>query len=165
MITQEILKTRYLYSEKEKGLVWDTPDNFRQKNGKTLGTNRPDGYLSANIDKKMYLIHRLVWLYHYGEFPNGFIDHIDGDKTNNTIDNLRDVTPEESNRNIPKPADNTSGVVGVSWSTHANMWLSRINHEKRTINLGYFKDFEDAVSARKQAEVNYKYHSNHGREL
>ena len=165
MITQDILKTKFTYCEKSKGLVWDTADNYLQKNGVVLGTKRPAGYMSANIDKKMYLIHRLVWLYINGSFPKGFIDHIDGNKQNNSIDNLRDVTPEESNKNLPTPTDNTSGVIGVSWSNHGNMWLARINNNKKTVNLGYFKDFEDAVSARKQAEVNYGYHENHGRVL
>ena len=164
MITKDILASKFIYSEEDQGLVWNTKDNFRKKNGSILGTERPDGYLSANIDKKMYLVHRLVWLMHNGKFPDGMIDHIDGDKTNNTISNLRVVSPETSNRNMPTPKDNTSGHIGVSWSVHADMWLARINHKRKTINLGYFKDFEDAVSARKQAEVNYEYHTNHGRE-
>lgn len=165
IVSQSLLLEMFSYNESEDNLVWDTVGKNSGKNGEIAGTLRCDGYYSIAVKGSLYLVHRLIWMYEYGCFPDGFIDHVDGNKSNNHISNLRDVTPEESNRNMPKPKDNTSGVIGVSWSKHANMWLARINHKKKTINLGYFKDFEDAVSARKEAEVNYKYHKNHGRDM
>ena len=120
------------------------------------------GYYTGAILGKLYLAHRIIWLLCHNEWPHYLIDHIDGNRLNNSIGNLRVVSYEESSRNVGKRSDNTSGVTGVN-RTQSNKWFSRIVHEGKKIHLGTFESFEEAVLKRKEAEVKYGYHKNHGR--
>lgn len=123
------------------------------------------GYRILCFEGVKYGYHRFAWFLYFGYFPKGYIDHIDGDTANNSIINLRDVTPEESAKNRGQRYDNTSGCQGVSWNKNLKKWVSYISHNKKRLILGYFKDLSEAVSARKKAEVKYKYHKNHSRLL
>lgn len=102
---------------------------------------------------------------HYGEWPSQFLDHVNGDPTDNRIANLREVTNQENCKNKSINRNNKSGVIGVFFYDHGGYqyWVAYIRAEGRHIGLGYFKRYEDAVAARKQAEIDYGYHHNHGR--
>ncbi len=82
--------------EYRDGAVYWTSSNTNVVSGRRAGRQRPDGYRHIQIDGKKYLEHRVVWKLVHGEWPVGWIDHIDRDKSNNSIENLRDVTPSES---------------------------------------------------------------------
>ena len=84
-----------------------------------------------------------------------FFDHINGDKTDNRLANLRDVTRLENARNMPRPKNNTSGVLGVSWSKSHGKWAARIKVEGRKLSAGHFDKFEDACAARRAANVTF----------
>ena len=132
--------------------------------GREAGTLRCQGYKDIQINGKSYGAHRLVWLWIYKKFPDNQIDHIDGDEANNHISNLRDVTHRENARNKRIPRNNKSGVIGVSWYRHTQRWRVQINtstQKKKTI--GYFKSKSEAIRARKEAELEFGYHQNHGR--
>ena len=90
------------------------------------------------------------------------IDHIDGVRHNNEVENLRLVSSSENSKNTSKRADNTSGSVGV-YLTRAKKWAAQIGVSKNVIPLGTFADKDDAIAARKAAEVKYGFHQNHGR--
>ena len=107
--------------------------------------------------------HRYAWAYVYGYFPKVDIDHINGIKNDNRICNLRLAPFGENNRNVKKPTTNTSGTIGVSYLSKSNSWRAYIWKEGKQVSLGQYKEKEDAISARKKAEVEYKYHKNHGR--
>lgn len=86
--------------------------------GESVGYLGTHGYYSAGIGNMKYLLHRVVWQLFYGDIPDGFhIDHIDGDKTNNKIENLRCIPREKNIRNCRKSVNNTSGVTGVNLKT------------------------------------------------
>ena len=99
------------------------------------------------------LMHRLVM-----SCPDGYdVDHIGGDETrnDNRKNNLRIATRSENAKNSKLNANNTSGVTGVGWSNYKKKWRARITINYKTVNLGWFDDFDDAVKARKEAEEKY----------
>lgn len=136
--------------------------------GKVAGSIKKDSgrrIVAISVDRvtAMYRASRLVWAYHHGVWPSLHIDHIDGNKGNDRIENLRDVPRKENNKNLPTPIVNTSGVMGVSWSKAASKWRAQINFAGRQVHLGLFDQFSDAAKARKRAERKFGYHPNHGR--
>lgn len=110
------------------------------------------GYQKISIDGKQYLTHRLAFLYIHSYFPEHGIDHIDHDKLNNRIDNLREASQQCNQRNCGNPKDNSSGVKGVSWGKHDNKWYARIAINYKHKYLGYYVDFDDAACARLAGE-------------
>lgn len=120
-------------------------------------------YLTVNINATKFWAHRIVWALVHGHWPDGTIDHIDGDTLNNRPGNLRDVPEVYNFRNQKLRATNTSGVMGVTWSKIRSRWVARINDGKERRFLGKFERFDDAVAARKAAEIQLGYHENHGR--
>lgn len=121
------------------------------------------GYRRGNLFKKTTPAHRVAFAIHYGKWPEGHIDHINGDRTDNRIKNLRDVTRAENQKNQKLRSDNASGTPGVGYCKANKGWRARINVNKKSITLGYFKTKAAAVSARKDAERLHGYHANHGR--
>jgi hypothetical protein len=95
-------------------------------------------------------VHRVIWKLHTGNEPGAHLDHIDGDKLNNRIENLREVSAEENARNKPKPKNNRSGFKGVCWE-QGRGWKAYITAGGRQIKIGRFKRLEDAVAARHAA--------------
>lgn len=109
-------------------------------------------------------LHRLIWFYQTGEWPN-VIDHINGDKLDNRWENLRNVTQFENCRNVRRRKDNISGTTGVHWSKRRNKWIAKIqNEDGKTISLGSFSSKKEAIVVRKTAEIKYGYSSTHGRQ-
>lgn len=112
-------------------------------------------YKCGGIFGKTYLAHRVIWAIVSGEWPKFDIDHIDGNSLNNCIENLRDVTHRINCQNLKLPADNASGHIGVSWNKDACKWVSYITANGERISLGYFEWKEEAIQARKLAEIRY----------
>ena len=119
-------------------------------------------YIIINIGGKMHKSHRLAWLAFYGAWPKDGIDHINHIRSDNRIINLREATLAENGKNRTLGKNNKSGVYGVSWDNERNKWVSNIKVNSKTIFLGRFDSFFNAVCARKSAEVKYGFHSNHG---
>lgn len=121
------------------------------------------GYRSGYILGYYYLHHRVVWLWHHGKWPKE-IDHVKGKRTSNNLSSLREVSRRENRRNSAISKRNTSGCTGVSFLKKKEKWRAYITIDSKQIHLGYFKNFEEAVKARKEAEIKYGFHENHGRE-
>lgn len=135
----------------------------RIKVGSTAGTKRPDGYLQVRHCGKLYLVHRIIWEMHHGEIADGDeIDHINHNKLDNRIENLRLVTRNENQMNRPMQYNNTSGVNGVDWNARNGKWRARIRVFGKEIHLGYFNNINDAKKAKHLADVKYGFHDNHG---
>ena len=105
----------------------------------------------------------MIWAHFYGEWPTDEIDHINGNRNDNRIKNLRQVSRQENSRNMAAPSSNTSGVVGVCFCNTRMMWMSYINLMGKMRHLGFFNSFNDAVAKRKAAERQFGFHKNHGR--
>jgi len=129
----------------------------------SIAGNIDGEYLRIVIDKKIYLAHRLAWFYQTGIYPEK-IDHEDHNGTNNIFTNLRNVSHAENMKNKKLHKNNTSGTVGVYWHKNSNRWMSSICVDKKTKHLGYFNDINDAIKIRKEAEIKYGFHKNHGKE-
>lgn len=132
--------------------------------GKEAGTYANGGYRVVKTKEFRVRVHRLVWIYFYGEPPNREIDHINGNPEDNRISNLRIVTATENRRNMARPKNNTSGVIGVSYRANRKKWRAYIMIDNRQITLGHYKKKEEAILARKRAEEEIGFHPNHGRE-
>lgn len=119
-------------------------------------------YLMTLADKKYYKTHRLIYMYHYGYMPKQ-LDHIDGDKHNNRIENLRECLPSNNSMNIGVKLNNTSGIKGVVWEPSRNKWRTRVCVQGKTVFSGRFNDLELAELV--AIEARNKYHkefANHG---
>lgn len=130
--------------------------------GKEAGNKSTIGYMRINVDVKSYYSHRLAWLYMYGHLPENEIDHINHNRSDNRIANLREVTHSQNHRNQSLQKSNTSGVVGVCWVRSKGKWLAQITAKGKHMYLGIFESFGDAVAARKKAEIIHRFHKNHG---
>lgn len=120
-------------------------------------------YRHIKINRQQYRAHRLAFLYMTGSFPENQVDHIDGNGLNNKWVNLRNADHVENGRNQSLSKRNKSGRIGVSWHKTTNRWCAGIRVNSKRIYLGYFKNFQDAVRARSDAEEKYGFHANHGR--
>jgi hypothetical protein len=130
--------------------------------GTTYKPNKKFDYLRVKIviNNKMHFAHQLAWQMSFGEIPNGlFVDHVDGDATNNAIANLRLVTHAENHRNRGVPINNTSGEVGIRRC--GNKWQARIKVNQKEISLGTYQTFEEAVAARRSAAEKHGFTNRH----
>ena len=121
-------------------------------------------YAKVDICGDTYLLHRVIWLYEYGEFPHGQIDHINGNKKDNSISNLRVVNTHENSLNQATPKNNSTGFVGIYFDKIKRRYRARISDNGKRVSLGSFVRLSDAVRARLDAESVYGYHENHGRD-
>jgi hypothetical protein len=123
--------------------------------GKHVGTLTAKGYLRARIRGKAIMVHRLAWILYHGSEPSEFIDHINGNRADNRISNLRLATSCENARNSKLRCDNLQKAKGVSWHKHTQRFSARITFDGKTMNLGYFDTVDSASAAYSQASLKY----------
>jgi len=158
VITQKEAKERLEYNAETGVLTWKKKGHGVSV-GNQAGGVRSDGYVCIKLDYRGYLAHRIIWLWVYGEFPDGEIDHINHNREDNRLENLRVVSTQGNAKNRSRAAINTSGVTGVSWNKKEKKWMSYIQRRR----LGSYVDFFEAVCIRKSAEKKYNFHENHGK--
>ena len=98
----------------------------KAKAGQVAGGIGPKGYLRVRVNGVYHSVHRVVWAMTHGHWPDHDLDHIDGNRLNNSPSNLRKSTQALNMRNTARRSDNTSGVRGVSWDKQRGMWRARI---------------------------------------
>ena len=157
-LTQSDVKDAFEYVDGM--LLWKNPKTNRLKKGAVAGTLK-DGYRRVNLNYTLYYVHRLVWLYHYGVMPLGMIDHIDMDRSNNRIENLREATPTQNSMNRLKTKSNSSGFKGVSFHEKTQKWRAACSVNGSRKYLGLYKSPEEAHAAYVQ-EVT-KHYGEYGR--
>lgn len=161
----EYARSLFCY-DPETGLLTRRTDGLRWKAGDRVGYPMHEcGYLRVRVGAHDYQVHRIIWLIYYGEWPREQIDHINGVRDDNRICNLRDVDNKTNSRNQSLRETNTSGANGVCWFKARKVWKVSMDLNGRRKHIGYFKDFEDAVEARKQANIQYGYCEGHGKAI
>lgn len=131
---------------------WRIKTNPRARIGSVAGCTKPDGYRLIGIRKKDYYGHRLAWFYVHGVWPADEIDHINGNKDDNRICNLREATHQQNNRNKAVKKNTFSGVPGVSIYRPTGQWRARIFIDGREKSLGYYRTKDEAIAVRAEAE-------------
>jgi len=129
------------------------PALFAQHNG---------GYFSGAIFNMQVLAHRVAWAISHGAWPAGTIDHVNGDKRDNRLSNLRDVPHAQNMKNLRLRRNNRSGVNGVYWAEHAGKWRAEIKADGKRVHCGYFDSIEEAERARRQANERFGFAPLHG---
>lgn len=150
-------RPRELFSEDRVWRRWNT-----RYSGTVAGSVLPVGYRYVQTSAGPMPAHRIIWAMIYDEWPEQ-TDHINGDRTDNRLANLRSVCRTENQRNLTRRKDNTSGVTGV-YRYKSGGFLALIGTPPHQERLGIFDSIEAAAHARKQAEARLGYHANHGRE-
>jgi len=172
-ITQETLRSILDYNPETGIFIWKAKDESlpcyhnsirgwnKKYAGHEAGNIMNTGYRAIVIDYEDYLAHRLAWLYVYGYFPKECIDHIDLDRGNNKIINLREATRRNNNCNMGISKKNTSGFKGVYWNVAAKKWQAYISVNNKSKYLGVYKNKEDAYKA--FCDAAKKYHGEFAR--
>jgi hypothetical protein len=162
-LTQQRLKEVLHYDSDSGVFTWaiDRPMAPKAPKGKIAGGKDGHGYHIICIDGVRHSAHRLVWLYVHGFYPKE-IDHQNHDRADNRLINLRATDRSGNGKNISKPIDNKSGVVGVSWTKRLGKRYDKWEVRACGKFLGYFDDFFEAVCKRKSAELRLNFHPNHG---
>lgn len=162
-LTQEYVKSIFTYCPETGLLYWKV---FRRnKIGNIAGyidNSKGSGYWKVGMDGRYRAAHRIIWLFVYGYIPKE-IDHINGDRADNRLHNLREVTRSENQKNARVRSNNTSGIMGVHFFKSQKTWQVTIANKNKRYYLGSTKDFFEACCARKSAELKYGFHPNHGR--
>lgn len=148
-LTQERIKELFIYTD---GDLFRIKSGHNMRIGKKVGCINAGGYKVTQVDGKLYKNSRLIFLYHYGYMPENFIDHIDRNKCNDRIENLREVSNMCNLRNSKPPITNTSGIKGVRWDKSRNMWCAAIMVARKMYQLGRYLCFTEAVAHRLAAE-------------
>lgn len=149
MITYE--EVREVFDYKDGHLYWKKSwEDDKRKTHKTIGskagTKQSAGYIQITYNGKLYLAHRLIFLWNHGYLPR-VLDHIDGDKLNNKIENLRGASYSENQFNRKMNSNNTSGYKGVTWHEPSKKWVAKLRHDKKLFHIGVFTDIEEAAKA------------------
>ena len=156
-LSKEYLQTLLEYREGE--LYWKD-SRGRIKIGTAAGTVNSAGYKITTIDSKKVLNHRIIFVMHNGYWPD-YVDHINGDKLDNRIENLRACTQSENMYNQGINRCNTSGTKHVRWNKHRSKWAVHMRISGRSTYLGLYEDRELAELV--ALEARNKYHGEFAR--
>lgn len=175
MLTVEQLRTAVTYDAETGAFRWNHRPKEQFANERawsmwhkrffncTAFTTKSNGYCLGRVCSITVKAHRAAWALHYGEWPSQNLDHINGDRSDNRIENLRLASPKENGRNQKRHKTNTSNHTGVVWSVRQRRWCARIVVDGVRKHLGTFVSLDDAVAARKAAEQRHGFHENHGK--
>ena len=168
ILTQSLLQSLLDYDPETGVLTWKhRPDatktwNTRYAGTRAFGCVNKHGYHVGAINDKLQRACRVIWIYVHGYEPTQ-VDHINGIRTDDRLENLRNVSGKDNQKNMKRATNNKSGVTGVSWNAEKNKWDAAITCDGVRYALGRFTDIKDAIAIRKQAESDYGFHPNHGR--
>ena len=151
-------RTKDMFDSLKKYNAWKT-----RCEGKIAGGKTSTGYVSIEVNNFVFRAHRAIWAMHNGKWPNGEIDHINHNRSDNRIENLREVNRFEQMKNKTKYSSNNTGTTGVVFVKKNKNYRAHISCDGKMHWLGTFNNKDDAIAARKKAEVEMGYHQNHGK--
>ena len=128
------------------------------------GNSHSCGYRTVNINGINHYLHRVLYIMRNGNIADGMqVDHINGDRSDNRIRNLRVVSNQDNHRNITKQQNTSSRYIGVCWDKSREKWRSGIMVDKVNITIGYFDTEIQAANAYKRKAYEFGFHANHGK--
>ena len=137
----ELLRKSFTYNQYDGTLI-------RLSTGKPVIGLDAYGYIQLGYKKRMYKAHRIIWAIVYGVFPDGHVDHINGNRADNRLNNLRTATHQQNVHNRCKPAKtNQSGYLGVCWNKRASKWQAGIHVNGKSVYIGIFNTPQEAHEA------------------
>ena len=146
-ITAELVRSLLDYDADTGVLRWRI-SRGRRKVGAVAGTVNKDGYMGISLNATTLVAHRVIWLHVHGTWPKYQIDHINGNKCDNRLSNLRDVPPALNSQNQTKAhKDSKSGILGVRWHPRDKRWIAQLKVGKRHHHLGMFRTAQEAHDA------------------
>ena len=157
MLTQEYLNEILEY--RDGRLYWKV-NRCKAKVGFVAGRTKTNGYCEVRVDKKLHGTHRLIFMMHYGYMPK-YVDHIDGNPSNNLLENLRPASHLQNMWNSKTPKTNTSGFKGVYWDNKFNKWRGQCFVNNKHYTTRFFDDVNDAAKA--VEELRNKHHGEFAR--
>lgn len=150
MTDLEFLK-KYLDYNPDTGIFrWKIRTNYKVPVGSVAGSLNQTGYRQIFFRKKLTLASHLAWLYTYGAWPKKLLDHVNGNRDDNRINNLREATRSQNKANSKLAKNNTSGFKGVYRSKNNKSWIAMIGFNRNLIYLGTFDTIEEAVQIRQK---------------
>lgn len=150
LISKEILHEIFEY--RDGNLYWKNNRSPRVRADKLVGTVSPKGYRLVKLFGCLFRVHRLIYLMFHGHIPK-ILDHINGDKLDNRIENLREATGSENLRNQKVRSNNKSGVKNVHWHTQSKKWRVSIKADNKLIYFGTYDKLEEAAEVAKQKRI------------
>lgn len=133
--------------------TWAASPRPNVKAGAVAGMVNSQGYRVIKVQGSGFMAHRLAWFFATGAWPSDEIDHINGDRDDNRVANLREATRADNNRNVAMRRDNSSGRKGVTWHKRQRRWYAQIQLAGKKTYLGSYKNIEDAAAAYRAAEL------------
>jgi len=144
----DISKLRHIVSyDPNTGILTRLQKQANNAHPGPITCTNADGYIQVTINGKFFYGHRLAWVLHYGIAPAGTIDHINGIKTDNRIENLRCVSASQNCQNARRRSDNKSGHKNVSWSKQKHKWVVKVCVAGHVRHGGYFDTVSDAANS------------------
>jgi hypothetical protein len=149
-LTAEQVRAILSYDPETGAFTWRARPSVRA--GRRAGRVVPDGYVKIEHDGRSYFAHRLAWLYVYGDWPEAYVDHINGIRSDNRICNLRKANLSQNNAHR-RGAECNGGLRGASFHKSVGRWRARIRNGGKEIELGYFDTAEEAHAAYRNASL------------
>lgn len=150
-LTQDGVWNTLRYDTETGVFTWAVSPRQNVRAGAVAGMVNSQGYRVIKVRGSGYMAHRLAWFFTNGVWPSDEIDHINGNRDDNRIANLREASRADNNRNVAMRRDNSSGRKGVTW--HKGRWYAQIQRDGKKIYLGSFTDLDAAANAYRAAEI------------
>jgi len=159
-LSQDLLHELFEY--RDGLLFWKIKTRNGIASGKQAGTLNHHGYIHIRLNKKTYQAHRLIFLMHYGYLPE-MLDHIDCNRSNNKIENLRPANNIQNQQNQKLSPRSKTGVKGVCFDKTKKQFLAQFRVNRTICKVGHFVTLEEAANAvQKARSINHKEFANHG---
>ncbi|WP_020184800.1 HNH endonuclease signature motif containing protein [Methylopila sp. 73B] len=153
LITIDRVRHVFSYDGATGILSWRISTTNRVRAGEAVGSLNRYGYLATTIDGNRQMVHRLIWAFVYGKWPDEFLDHINGDRSDNRLCNLREASALQNAWNCRRHADSVTGVKGINFHKgRKKPFQARIYRSGTVKSLGYFSTIDEADAAYRAAD-------------